>query len=359
MIEAPIDFHALAGAWDELPGVIEDPLLSHDWLSTAAVELHRDQRLQVATIWRGDQLAAAAPLVEVLRGRTVWLEFIGSRSLFEPCNVLFRDDGALNELVRFLVALRRPIAFRRLPLQSEFASTLRRASSGLVVRVNSSPCRHVDTLGPWDSYLIGRSRECAEGFPRKRAKLAAGGVVAFELLIPDPSTTELLLDEFITVEASSWKSATGSALSQNPHMEAFFRELLLRFSARGQARFFFLRCGRRAVAAQFSLHYASRIWELKTGFDANWRAASPGRLLLFEMLRDTFSSGQRSYEFLGSGDGQQADWSTGERRLQTLVLYPYSFRGLVALAGDFGHALARNTERVLACLRRRCAAQRQ
>ena len=133
------------------------------------------------------------------------------------------------------------------------------------MRVNSSPCRHVDTLGPWDSYLIGRSRECAEGFPRKRAKLAAGGVVAFELLIPDPSTTELLLDEFITVEASSWKSATGSALSQNPHMEAFFRELLLRFSARGQARFFFLRCGRRAVAAQFSLHYASRIWELKTG----------------------------------------------------------------------------------------------
>ena len=128
MIEAPIDFHALAGAWDELPGVIEDPLLSHDWLSTAAVELHRDQRLQVATIWRGDQLAAAAPLVEVLRGRTVWLEFIGSRSLFEPCNVFFGTTARYMSSCAFLS----PFVVPLLSGASRFKVSLHRRSAAPV-----------------------------------------------------------------------------------------------------------------------------------------------------------------------------------------------------------------------------------
>jgi hypothetical protein len=76
------------------------------------------------------------------------------------------------------------------------------------------------------------------------------------------------------------------------------------------------------------------------------------------MLRDAFARGQQSYEFIGAGDGQQADWSTSESRLQTLVFYPYTIRGAVAVAGDLGCALARRTERMLAAIRRRRADQR-
>jgi len=157
MIETSAEFQALAEAWDKLPGVNENPLLSYDWFSTAAATLHRDQRLQVATIWRGDQLAAAAPLVEIQRGGTVWLEFIGSKSLFEPCDVLFRDLDALRELARFVAALRRPIALQRVPLDSELASLLGRTGAGWIVRVRSTPCRRVDSTESWDSYLAGRS----------------------------------------------------------------------------------------------------------------------------------------------------------------------------------------------------------
>ena len=71
LIETLVDLEALASAWHELPAARNDPLVSHDWFCAAASTLHRDQRLQVATVWSGQKLMAAAPLVETRHGVVV------------------------------------------------------------------------------------------------------------------------------------------------------------------------------------------------------------------------------------------------------------------------------------------------
>ena len=347
LIETLPDLEALAKAWRHLPDVAANPLLSHDWFCAAADTLHRKQRLQVATVWRGQELVAAAPLVEARRGGVGWLEFIGSTPLYEPCTLLYTDAGALAELVRYVVKLGHPLALQRVPAGRELAAALCRVGSGRLVAIRSASCSRVDMLGSWDAYLARRSSECRAGFPRKRRQLAAGGVVTFESLSPDPAGTTALLDEFVRVEASSWKLGAESAVAAHPRMEAFFRELARRFAARGEVRLCFLRCDDRAVAAQLGLQYGGRLWELKIGYDERWHAASPGRLLLWLMLRDAFAKGLEAYEFLGAGDGQQAAWSTSEQRLQTLVFYPYSMGGAAAAAIDAGGALIRHTDQVL------------
>jgi CelD/BcsL family acetyltransferase involved in cellulose biosynthesis len=275
------------------------------------------------------------------------LEFIGTTDLYEPCGLLFRSGNALAELVSYLVALRRPLYLQRVPADGGLVAALRSAGSGRLVSVRSASCNRVDLTGSWGAYLAGRSRECRAGFPRKWKQLSTGGKVTFESLAPDPDDAATLLDEFQRVEASSWKFGAGSAVTTRPHLREFFRELSRRFAARGQVRMCFLRCDGRAVAAQIGLHYGDRIWELKVGYDERWRAASPGRLLLWQMLRDAFTRGMAAYEFLGTGDGQQTAWSTSEQRLQTLVFYPYSIRGAVAAATDASDALIRRTTQAL------------
>lgn len=347
LIETLADFDALARAWKTLPDTSTNPLLSHDWFSAAAGTLHRDQRLQVATIWRGQNLVAAAPLVEARRSVVNRLEFIGTALLYEPCNVLYSDDDALAELVRYLVALRRPLIFQRVPAGGALAAVLRGARSGRLVSARSASCNRVDLLGSWDEYLSSRSHECRAGFPRKWKRLATAGDVTFESLAPDPDGAAKLLGEFMRVEASSWKFGAERAMTTHPRLKEFFRDLTHRFAARGQIRMCFLRCGGRAVAAQVGLQYGGRIWELKVGYDQRWAAASPGRLLLWQMLRDAFARGLRAYEFLGAGDGQQTAWSTSQQTLQTFAFYPYSAGGALAAATDAGGALIRRASLAL------------
>jgi CelD/BcsL family acetyltransferase involved in cellulose biosynthesis len=77
-----------------------------------------------------------------------------------------------------------------------------------------------------------------------------------------------------------------------------------------------------------------RYWEIKIGYRESAGRASPGRLLLWETLRDAFGRGLRGYEFLGTGDGQQPDWANARQSLQTLVFYPWNVRGMWALGAD-------------------------
>jgi CelD/BcsL family acetyltransferase involved in cellulose biosynthesis len=195
--------------------------------------------------------------------------------------------------------------------------------------------------------LATRSKECRAGFRRKRRQLAAGGTVSFESSAPDPDAAVRLLGELVQVEASGWKQRSGSALASRPSLHAFFADLTRRFAARRQVRLSFLRRDGAAVAAQLGLQYGNRYWELKVGYDERWHAASPGRILLWEMLRESFDRGLRAYEFLGTGDGQQTAWSTSESALSTLVFYPYSARGAVAVARDAASSLMRRVGRTL------------
>ena len=352
LIDTLEEFETVAGDWNGLRGVTEDPLLSHDWFYSAAGTLHRDQRLQVATIWHDDELLAAAPLVESRHGAVSRLEFIGSSALYEPCDLLYRDPATRDELVRQLVALRRPLVLQRVPNGGGPLAAFHAGWSGKVVPVRSQSCKRVDLLGSWEQYLTKRSGECRAGFPYKRRKLAACGAVTFEALTPNAATAAVALNEFVQVEAGSWRQSTGSALVARPRMDAFFRELARRFAERGQLRVCFLRCGGQAVAAQLGLRFADRIWELKVAYDQRWHAASPGRLLLWESLHDAFAQGLKSYEFLGAGDGQQAWWHTSEKQLQSLVYYPYAIDGVLAVGADLGGAVVRRTRRALSRLRR-------
>ena len=107
----------------------------------------------------------------------------------------------------------------------------------------------MDLLGPWERTWRGDPASAVPDFRASGEDWRLVASVTFEAWHPDPDGTTALLDEFVRVEASSWKLEP-SALAARPHMEAFFREVSRRFAARGEVRLCFLRCGGRAVAAQ-------------------------------------------------------------------------------------------------------------
>jgi hypothetical protein len=141
-----------------------------------------------------------------------------------------------------------------------------------------------------------------------------------------------VLAEAWDVEADGWKGRSGSAVLARPAMHRFMHDMCTRFAAVGKLRVAFLRCGEKAIAMQICLEHEAVLWEIKIGYRQSHAGASPGRVILWESLRDCFLGHARRYELLGAGDAQQAFCATGARELRTWVYFPASASGAFALA---------------------------
>lgn len=347
VIRTRAEFSALAGQWDALPQARENPLFSHRWLAAAADAFHEDGELHVVTLCRDGRLLAAAPLATIVRAGVSRLEFIGASVLHEPAALLAEDAAALRALCGALVDARRPLVLQRVAPESGLRPALQEAARGrgFMMTVQSAPCLRVENPGSWEAYLAGRSSEVRGGLRRKRALLERDGTVAFDALRPGAADLAQVLAEAFEVEADGWKSASGTAIRSNAALGRFVEGLAARFAENGQLRVCFLRAGPRALAMAILLEYAHRLWEIKIGYRESAGRASPGRLLLWETLRDAFGRGLLGYEFLGSGDRQQPDWATGATSLETLAYYPWTAAGFRALATDAATSLGRKLRR--------------
>jgi len=341
------ELEALAADWDTLGQARQDPLLSHRWFAAAATALHADGSLHVIELRRDERLVGIAPLAHTRRHGVNCLEIIGAATLHEPTALLAASEPAAQALCETLVAARRPFMLQRIPMDSGVLGRLSECAKGrgtlLVAR--SAPCQRVDISGSWDDYLADRSSQVRSGLKRKRATLEQIGPVSFELLRPKPAELPAILEEAVAIEADGWKDAAGSSLRRNDALRHFIRELAGRFAADNALRVCFLRVAGRGVAMSILLEHDQCYWEIKIGYRESVSRASPGRLLLWETLRDAFHRGLRRYEFLGSGDGQQPDWATGSTALHSLVYYPWTPAGIWALAMDAGSRVLRRLKR--------------
>ncbi|HEU0225963.1 MAG TPA: GNAT family N-acetyltransferase [Steroidobacteraceae bacterium] len=330
------ELESLADEWQALPPAQADPLLSHPWFAAAARSWHPDGSLHVLALRQDGRLAGVAPMALAQRFGAFRLELIGAAALGEPSGLLAADAPALDALCAALIAVGRPIVLQRVARTSGIGAALRAAASrhGILLEAGSAPCQRVDNVGGWEAYLARRSSSLRQGLRRKRGWLEREGPVQFEFLRPDGSSLERALEEAFDVEADGWKSVAGSALRRNAPLAAFIREMAQRFASRGELRISFLRAGNRAVAMAILLECAARLWEIKIGYRQSAARASPGRLLLFETLRDAYGRGIAGYEFLGSGDRQQPDWATGRSEYHTLLFYPWRAAGIWALGTD-------------------------
>ena len=338
-------------AWDRLPQARTDPLLSHRWFAAAAHSLHEEGELHIVTVTRDAVLLAVAPLVRSRRAGVRRFEFLGSAALFEPSGLIAADPEARARLCSALIDERTPLILQRVPVESGIADEFRilARGRGRVVLAASPPVLRIEIDGDQNPRVAARELQSAT-LRRKRAMLERLGPVHFDALRPTPAELPALLEEAIDVEADGWKSAAGSALRNKDGLRRFVSELAHRFAQSGELRVFFLRTGDRAVAMSIQLECNRSLWEIKVGYRQSAARASPGRLLLSEVLRDACARRLQGYEFLGSGDRQQRDWANASRPLQTVVYYPYAISGMLAFAFDIVAGLLRRLGRV--CTRR-------
>jgi CelD/BcsL family acetyltransferase involved in cellulose biosynthesis len=282
-------------AWDALADRAgAAPFLRPGWIAAWWRAFGRG-RLEILTTGCSDRLDAVLPVVHRHGG------------IHAPSNwhtpqygLLESSAGAGSDLVAGLFASVPHVALGFLSsLTGEVgrfaASAAAHRYATLVRSQERSPVVVLD--GDWETYAGGLSSSLRRDLRRCRRRLEEQGRVWLDVR-EDAGP----LGEALDLERRGWKEQAGTAIASRPQTQQFYTEIAHWAAQRGWLRLIFLRVDERAVAFQFALEDGGSHLGLKTGFDPEFRAMSPGRLIVEASLERAFAIGLKRFEFMGTAD---------------------------------------------------------
>lgn len=319
--------------WDQLlsQAGLTHPFMTHEWIRTWWECFGGDADLCVLLVRAEGEPIALAPLMrttERIYGKRSRCLRLLANDHTPRCDFIIasRPDDAYTAVWDFLMngsAAWDMVLLRELPVNSRTSHELtRRAeqSGTLSGRWQSSHSPFLNTASEWNHYM--------ESLPKKRRwflrtwlkRLSALGDVLLETVTGGPNLRDALQDGF-RLEGTAWKEKAGTAILSKPENCRFYRLLAERAAARGWLRLQFLKVGDRRVAFAYCLAYQQRMYLLKTGFDAEYATYSPGTLLCYLALKETFASAFTAYHFLGDDEQWKRQWTTQTASHSWLFLY--------------------------------------
>jgi CelD/BcsL family acetyltransferase involved in cellulose biosynthesis len=169
---------------------------------------------------------------------------------------------------------------------------------------------------------------------RRRKKLAEVGAITFERFT-DSEGLDARLEEGFGLEAAGWKGKEGTAIANDPATKRFYAQLARACASDGTLSLFFLRAGGRAVAFYFALTHGKTCYLPKLGFDETLSQASPGHLILEDVLADCCRRNLAEFDFLGPNMPWKQDWTEATRVHHWCYVFRDSLRGKALHAAKF------------------------
>jgi CelD/BcsL family acetyltransferase involved in cellulose biosynthesis len=336
-VEAVSDVDGIAPEWDALADrVSASPFMRPGWFAAWDRAFGPDP-LEVLVARRDGSAVGVLPITSrrgIVRSPTNWHT--------PRFGALVADEEAADQLAtEVLQRTRRWFDFSFVPSADPLPTALAKLDIGTFDRVvTSSPYLNIE--GEWEAFvertLSKRRRSTLRRFARR---LADRGQVEFELVDAPPDLT-VALDEGFAIEGSGWKTEAGTAILSREDTTRFYREIADWAAGRGELRLWFLRVGGAPVSFAYCLESGGVVYELKTGFDPEYRSFGPGVLLTQERLRYCFETGVTRYEFLGGAFDHKLEWTHNERalfRIQGFRRTPGGIAG--AAAWKYGRPMAR------------------
>ena len=330
------ELQSVSPIWNELADRFKTPLLSYEWFAACAA-MYQPNQLRVIVNRSNEGIDAIAPLVLVKNNGFKRLELLGSRFLYEPCGLLYKDEGALKELIRFIINLKIPITLIGLGVDSSEVTEFlkmnskgcfvqsRKAFSSLVLFINTSWAQFESNLTSSQKSNLRRRRKNAE---------VQFGRVEVEEISPTPLTLNHYFKLFAQIEASSWKGRNGTAILCDKQMQLFLSQYCEEATKLGILKFFFLKFNNEYAAACMLLKSYNQLWSLKIAYDETYARFSPGNFLEYNVIRYAFEQGLDAYELLGQDEPWKYLWTKEKHQYISLRAYPFTLIGVLNLVID-------------------------
>jgi CelD/BcsL family acetyltransferase involved in cellulose biosynthesis len=283
---------AIREEWKRVTRALDKPRFFHlyEWYESYLKTL-ADSRVYFVLARRKGAAVGVIPLV--MEPQRLAGTKLHSLSLPHHPHMLLCDAPLTNEGLDY-ITMRELIAYLRrqqsvqwdvlfLPNLLEDSSLLSALNTGAPALLISEPqthCNYIPCLPP-DEIAARISRNFSGNLRKARNKLAKLNRVEFISARSHPEI-DRALEEFLTIEASGWKGATGerSAINLDGRVLSFYQSLTRNFSRIGACEINLLRAEGRCIAGQFCLVAGDTSYILKIGYDEAYAQVAPGNMLL-------------------------------------------------------------------------------
>ncbi|MGB4066610.1 MAG: GNAT family N-acetyltransferase [Nitrospira sp.] len=297
------DLAPLKDEWDRLVARSLAPELyvTHEWVTLWCEHFIHNEELFLLLVLDGARLVGVAPLMKsarVLRGLP--LRQLGF--LLNGCNVrgsllLAADhiEPGLAALLDYLSEVRDQWDLLSLYGMSEESGIPGALDS--LLRSGRCPLSWLPVAGwvnsvivldeGWESYLSRKTVNFRRQVKRERRDLEKAGDPVFARYA-SVEAVDRALEDFLSVEARSWKVKTGVSLSARQDYQEFYRAVCQRFATRDAWRQWELCVDGIPVACIFGLIYEGTLYAEKTTYTTVSDGVSPGNAVIRFAIEDAF-----------------------------------------------------------------------
>ncbi|MCU0819844.1 MAG: GNAT family N-acetyltransferase [Beijerinckiaceae bacterium] len=259
-----------------------NPFYGPDLLIAALQSGASRSETRVLIVERNDRLTGLFPLQRpFLRDGAMGLGWMLYRDPLTCLTVpLIAPAGAKETLataLAFLSEANGPAALV-LPLLTEnqpFATLLK--------RVVEKQMRFAVPMQSWERPAIARGSvllpKAARAIEKKRRRLEKLGPISVRRMMSGNPDVSRLLDDFLTMEALSWKGEQGTALRSMPALEQVVRALAVGYTTSPAFLIEALMVGEQPIAMNLNLAAAGTVYTIKSTYHPEFASYSPGRLL--------------------------------------------------------------------------------
>lgn len=312
--------------------------MTFDWMVCWWRHFHDGRGLFVLVQRERDEVVCILPMMVATRERNGVairsLSFLaaGTSDALE-INVVGSPAAHLSELAAYIH--RRSDAWDHIvlsdlpsaaPTTALFADALREA--GVAVKLDDqTECPYALVEGEWlDFYNERISSKTRSNNRNKLRKLEKLGEVQIRSVTDLDAEPEVLEKIFAMDERGEYHGASRTRPFDSEVGQSFFRELCGRFSKRGWLFIGVLEVSEKLVAYRLCFRYRGVHCDYFPGFDPEYFKLSPGRILMAEIARDCFESGQSEIDFLRGFEDWKRDWTDSFRMNATLTAENTSWR---------------------------------
>ncbi len=314
---------------------MDHPFLRHEWIRTWWENFGEGKQLHVIVVTADGDPIAIAPFMlcrERVYGMKVrQMKLIANVHTQRADLIVGRCDKSAYKAIWEYVAERKDLwdvlVLPQVPAESVTLQQLPALATAQGLRVSlwrtDSPC--IQLTGTWQIYFNGLARKHRSNLRNRHKRLEKLGTVELEVICGGPKLGAAL-EEGFRIEAAAWKGRKGTAIGCRPELRRFYTHLAIRAAQQGWLRLYFLVVNGERIAFSYSLCFNRTIFLLKPGYMPDYAQYSPSNLLISMVLREAFSTGIVTYDFLGSDDLWKRDWTDEKRPHLWLFVFQ---RGLV------------------------------
>lgn len=326
-----------------------NPFLSYEWLTSWWRSFGKGNQLWVVVAERDGAAVCIAPLMRVERAGFSKLQFLG-QPYSDYCDFITaaERDSSVESIVEFIKHKQRWDVLELRGIRGDSPNLpILRAAWPDTPRLNQWRRWYVAPSVPircsWSEYLGGIRKGLMSDTRRKIRRLEEKGELAYR----ECGTLERglqLLDQFALQKSQRFASTGAKNILANGRVLEFYKEVTRRLWDSGQVHISSLDLEHRPIAIHFGFIAGQRYFYYMPSFDSAFSLYSPGRLIVLNLIQNSFLKGLGEFDFLNGAEAYKYEWASEEQPVYQLTAFTRSPRGL-ALYG--AHQVRRRAQRSL------------